>query len=180
MLLIFGISWTAMTFAQSYASNFATLLIPRILMEIFWAASGPISFSLIADIFSQKYRARAVSIYNIGIYLGISLSSLSTLVVLGIGWRNTYRIVSGLSLIITIITFLVHEPKRGRYNLEYDRYSVIEDKISSFRKFIDDIKEILFNSTFLLILSAMTLRYFGAYWLGFWSARYYNAVSFAT
>ena len=44
------------------------------------------------------------------------MSSLSLVIEKQIGWRNTFRMVAGLSYLATLVIVLIKEPQRGRFN----------------------------------------------------------------
>jgi predicted MFS family arabinose efflux permease len=46
-----------------------------------------------ADYFHPKVRTKATSIYSLGIYLGGALSSITGLMISGVGWRTSFLIV---------------------------------------------------------------------------------------
>ncbi len=115
-LFIFSLLWSTMTMLMSFAQAYWMLLVPRLLQSFFLSACFPIIFSLISDSFHPKFRARASSIYTLGLYLGVGMSSLSIVIEKQIGWRNTFRMVAGLSYLATLIILLVSEPVRGRFN----------------------------------------------------------------
>ena len=105
-----------MTLLQSFTVAYWQILIPRIIQNFALSACFPICFSLITDGFHPKYRGRAASIYTLGLYLGVALSSLSLNICKFIGWRNTYRLVGGLSLLSCLFILLLKEPERGRFD----------------------------------------------------------------
>jgi len=115
-LFMFSFLWSGATLASSFATDFTTILLPRIFTEICLAACFPLCFSLISDSFPPKFRARASSIYTLGLYFGVGMSSLSLIIVLEIGWRHTYQIIAGLSALSSLQVLTLKEPIRGRYD----------------------------------------------------------------
>lgn len=60
-------------------------------------------------------RTTANSLLNTAHYIGAGLISLSVLVIQKYGWRNCYRLVGGMGIVLSALTFfLVKEPERGR------------------------------------------------------------------
>jgi MFS family permease len=53
---------------------------------LFEAVFNPSAYSVIADLFPPADRGTANSIFNMGIYFGGALSSLSALMILEFGW----------------------------------------------------------------------------------------------
>ncbi|AXB78815.1 MFS transporter [Novosphingobium sp. P6W] len=68
------VGWSLMTSASGFASTFAALAIARVGVGIGEASTSPAAYSLITDIFPQRRRATALSIYTSGLYIGLGLS----------------------------------------------------------------------------------------------------------
>ena len=92
------------------------MLTLRIIQNFALSACFPICYTLITDGFHPKYRARAASIFTVGMYVGVAFSSLSLNICKYVGWRNKYRLVGGLSLLTCFIVLLLKEPERGRFD----------------------------------------------------------------
>ena len=107
--------WSVMTALCGLAVGFFTLLLARIGTAVGEAGGSPPSHSLIADYFPTKERATALSIYALGVPIGVSLGSLlggwgSDLV----GWRMTFIWAGVPGIIIGILVLLtMREPARG-------------------------------------------------------------------
>ena len=114
------------------------------------------AFSMISDYFSPKYRARASSIYTLGIYLGVAMSSMTIILVNNIGWRNSYRLVAGISLLVTIAVFFMYEPKRGGFNSDAKKLQVkiLDQNQSKLSRVCSDIKHVLSSYLYITILIA--------------------------
>lgn len=70
-LIIIGmLVWVLATGASGYATGFAALFICRMLVGVGEAALSPSAYSLLADYFPPERRARAMSIYTSGVYIG--------------------------------------------------------------------------------------------------------------
>jgi MFS family permease len=65
--------WSLMTAATGTAANFPLLAVYRVGVGVGEASLGPSAYSLIFDMFPQRLRATALSIYSGGIYLGAAL-----------------------------------------------------------------------------------------------------------
>jgi predicted MFS family arabinose efflux permease len=69
---------------------------------------------LIGDLFPASRRAKALSVFMIGLPLGIALSFLgSSLLEHRFGWRFTFYIAAIPGLICALLALLIWEPKRG-------------------------------------------------------------------
>lgn len=84
----------------------------------------PLSVSLLSDFTMPAERGIAQSIYAAGVYLGVGMSSISVLFDGAVGWRNTIRIICGISWALCIPMFFVPEPIRNETN----RLAAIEVK----------------------------------------------------
>jgi predicted MFS family arabinose efflux permease len=107
--------WSGMTALSGLTQNFVQLALARVGVGVGEAAGSPPSHSLISDYFPPERRATALSIYAMGIYVGVMLGYLAG------GWLNqafdwrTAFIVVGLPGIplALLVRFTVREPPRG-------------------------------------------------------------------
>lgn len=87
----------------------------RVLHGAMNSAVSPISYSLVADYIPPERRATANSILATAIYAGISLSSLSVLLIKSSGWEWTFKFMGAAGVILGIVTALtMREPKKGQ------------------------------------------------------------------
>ncbi len=108
--------WSAMTAASGLARTALQLVCARLGVGLGESACSPSAHSLISDYFPVARRATALSIYQLGIVLGIALG----LAVGGwandlYGWRAAFMIVGvpGLLLALTV-RLTLREPRRGQ------------------------------------------------------------------
>lgn len=107
--------WSAMTAVCGLAQNFWQLAIARIGVGIGEAGSSPPSHSMIADLYPKEQRSSAMSIYALGVYLGIMIGFIvGGFVAEWWGWRAAFFVV-GLPgvLIALLVRFTMIEPPRG-------------------------------------------------------------------
>lgn len=70
-----------------------------------------------ADYFHPKFRTTATSIYSFGIYIGGALSSLTGILITGVGWRWSFGIIGLIGITAGITAFLfIREPKRNKFD----------------------------------------------------------------
>lgn len=107
--------WSAMTALSGFAGNFIQLLLARIGVGIGEAGGSPPAHSMISDYFPKEKRATALSIYSMGIYIGILFGYL-----FGgwldeyFGWRTALMVVGLPGILYAIVFFFsVKEPQRG-------------------------------------------------------------------
>ena len=111
-MLLGGVS----QFVSGTFNSFPLLCGMRVLHGSVNAATNPLSYSLIADYVPPNRRATANAIISSSIYTGVSMSSLSILLIKTKGWRWIYRISGAVGIALGILfMLLVKEPKRGRY-----------------------------------------------------------------
>lgn len=106
--------WSAMTALSGLANRFAVLLALRMGVGIGEAAGTPPAHSMISDYFPPERRARALSVYAMGLYLGIMFGYLMAgWIGQFFGWRVTLIAVGlpGLAL-AALIAATVKEPAR--------------------------------------------------------------------
>jgi MFS family permease len=70
-----------------------------------------------ADYFHPKVRTKATSIYSLGIYLGGALSSITGLMISGVGWRLSFAIIGAIGVGAGVLGFImIQEPPRGNFD----------------------------------------------------------------
>lgn len=110
--------WSLMTVISGMVANFTQMLLARIGVGIGEAGGSPPSHSLISDYFKPEKRATALSIYSVGIYIGIFLGfTIGGVLAQNYGWRTAFYSVGipGI-LLAAVVYFFVKEPIKGRYD----------------------------------------------------------------
>ena len=107
--------WSAMTAVSGLTQNYLQLLLARVGVGVGEAGGSPPAHSMISDIFDRKHRATALSIYSVGIYIGILGGFLlGGWVAEFFGWRLAFFVVGVPGVLLAILLRLtVHEPPRG-------------------------------------------------------------------
>lgn len=111
-------TWSLMTAVSGLAQNYSQLLLARIGVGIGESGCSPPAHSMISDIYPAEKRGTALSIYSMGINIGVLFGFL-----LG-GWINEYYgwrialIVVGVPgiLIAILIQTTIKEPIRGLHD----------------------------------------------------------------
>lgn len=106
--------WSLLTAASGVARNFNELFVVRLGVGSGEAVCAPASASLIGDLFPASRRAKALSVFMIGLPLGIALSFLgSSLLEHRFGWRFTFYVAALPGVICAVLVLLIWEPVRG-------------------------------------------------------------------
>jgi MFS family permease len=114
--------------ACGLASSFAGLFIARVFVGVGEATLSPAAFSMIADSFPKERRARAISVYSMGVFWGSGLaltlggaaiaatSRYNSFVVPVLGelqsWQAAFIIVGLPGLLVAALLLAVREPQR--------------------------------------------------------------------
>jgi MFS family permease len=106
--------WSLLTAASGLARNYTQLFLMRLGVGVGEAACAPAGNSLIGDMFPASKRAKAISIFMMGLPIGIALSYyVSGTVAHAYGWRAAFFVAGIPGLICTLAVLFMREPKRG-------------------------------------------------------------------
>lgn len=107
--------WSAMTAVCGLAQNFWQLLAARIGVGIGEAGCSPPAHSLISDYFAPESRATALSIYSLGIPIGVMVGFLvGGWIEEYFGWRVAFLVVGLPGILMAILVRMtIKEPPRG-------------------------------------------------------------------
>lgn len=120
--------WCVMTAACGLARNYGQLFLFRLGVGVGEGSLGPAALSLISDYFPKRTRVRAISVYNMGILLGIGLAMVVGgqvityvsnapplhLPVVGelFAWQTVFIIVGLPGLLMAALMMTIREPVR--------------------------------------------------------------------
>ena len=106
--------WSLMTVASGFARNFWQLFVFRLGVGVGEASCAPAATSLIGDLFPANRRARALSIFMLGLPIGIALSfAVSGTIARSYGWRPAFYVAGIPGLLCAFAVLFVREPPRG-------------------------------------------------------------------
>ena len=142
-ILSFGVFfWSLFTALSSVTTSFWQIFALRIGVGIGEASCAPAANSMIGDYFPSEKRAKAISIFMLGLPVGLALSfAISGSVAQKYGWRMAFLVAGLPGLICVILALFIKEPKR-----DLQEITETQAKQSSF-------------STYKLLLSSPTMRW---------------------
>jgi MFS family permease len=106
--------WSLMTVGSGFAWGFWSLFVLRLGVGVGEASCAPAANSLIGDLFPPDRRARALSIFMLGLPFGLALSFLvSGTVAERLGWREAFFVAGLPGLVLAGAALFITEPARG-------------------------------------------------------------------
>lgn len=125
-LLSLGVAfWSLFTAASGIAWSYASLFAARIGVGVGEASCSPTANSMIGDLFPPNQRARAISIFMLGLPVGIFLSYwLTGMIVEGVtplvgplnAWKMPFFIATIPGLLLALVALRLPEPVRGAHD----------------------------------------------------------------
>jgi MFS family permease len=107
--------WSLLTALSGATWNYASMFAARLGVGVGEASCAPAANSLVGDLFPPHQRARALSIFMLGLPLGIFFSNwLSGAVVQSRGWRAAFFVACLPGLLCGLLTLFIKEPVRGQ------------------------------------------------------------------
>src|SRR5437867_3261121 len=106
--------WSVLTAVSGLAQNSWQLFVARLGVGVGEASCAPAANSLIGDLYPPKQRARALSIFMLGLPIGMFLSFLiSGFVAHAYGWRAAFYVACVPGLLFAALALWMPEPERG-------------------------------------------------------------------
>lgn len=106
--------WSALTAGSGIAQNFAQMFAMRLGVGVGEATCAPAANSLIGDLYPSDKRAKALSVFMMGLPIGIALSFLvSGFIAKDYGWRAAFYVAGIPGVLCAIGAYFIKEPIRG-------------------------------------------------------------------
>lgn len=106
--------WSLLTAASGLAANFRQLFVIRLGVGVGEATCAPAATSLIGDLVPSSGRGKAMSVFMLGLPVGIALSfAVSGIIAHEYGWRRAFFIAGLPGLLCALATLWIAEPARG-------------------------------------------------------------------
>lgn len=106
--------WSLMTAASGLAKSFWQIFAMRLGVGIGEATCAPAASSLIGDYFPSEKRGKAMSVFMLGLPVGLALSfAVSGAVAKEYGWRMAFLVAGLPGLLCVLAVLFIKEPVRG-------------------------------------------------------------------
>jgi predicted MFS family arabinose efflux permease len=106
--------WSLLTAVSGLAGGFWSLFLARLGVGVGEASCAPTANSLLGDLFPRERRARAISLFMLGLPLGLGLSFIvSGLVSDRWGWRAAFYVAAVPGFVLGLLSLAIAEPPRG-------------------------------------------------------------------
>lgn len=106
--------WSLMTALSGVARGYWELFVMRLGVGVGEAVCAPAGTSLIGDLYPAEKRSRALSIFMLGLPVGIALSyALSGTIAKAYGWRAAFLVAGIPGLFCALAALSMREPPRG-------------------------------------------------------------------
>jgi predicted MFS family arabinose efflux permease len=114
--------WSAMTMLCGAVQGFGQLLLARIGVGIGEAGCTPAAQSLICDVFPPAKRPFALSVFTLGVPLGLLIGAAGGgWIAQHLGWRFAFLIVGFPGVLLALVTWAtIPEPVRGGFDEDVD------------------------------------------------------------
>lgn len=169
--------WSLMTVLCGLADSFAMLFFARVGVGIGEAALSPAAYSMISDYFPKRKLGTAMSIYNLGVYLGSGLSILIGAALRSMigqeniqlpffgeifSWQVIFFYIGLPGLLIVLLLQTVKEPKRKE--LDSDKESAVKASVSEIITYFKANKRTFLSLNFGIAFMSLA-SYAGMYWV---------------
>ncbi len=142
-LVVWGVAfWSLMTACCGLAKNFTQLALARIGVGVGEATLSPAAYSMAGDSFPEHQLGRALSVYVIGLPLGVGLALIIGSIVIKLvathpefalpiigtvkSWQACFIIVGLPGLLLALLLLTVREPQRRKPVPRSDRSALAE------------------------------------------------------
>lgn len=114
ILAVGVVIWSIFTGLSGLAANFAMLFVFRLGVGVGEASCAPAANSLLGDLFPAEQRSRAISIFMLGLPLGLGASYvISGIIAKELGWREALYVAAVPGFALGILALGLPEPERG-------------------------------------------------------------------
>lgn len=114
-ILSLGVAvWSVLTAASGFAWSYTSMFVARLGVGIGEASCAPAANSLIGDLFPAAQRSMAISVFMLGLPIGIFFSGIiSGNIAFAYGWRAAFFVACIPGILLAIVAPFMREPHRG-------------------------------------------------------------------
>ena len=143
-LIAFGLGlWSILTVFSGAAKGFLSLAIPRMFIGVGESTLTPAALSLLGDRFPARWQGLVVSIYGMGVSIGLGLSLFIVAYLEPIfGWRGCFYLLGSIGVVMAIGMLFIKETPR-KHPIKNNN-SILHDL--SVTKVYRDLKTLLVSS----------------------------------
>ena len=106
--------WSLMTALSGVTRTFGHLVVTRLGVGVGEATCSPAATSLLGDLYPTHRRARAMSVFMLGLPIGLGLSAgVGGWLAQTYGWRMTFFVAGAPGLLCALAALAIREPARG-------------------------------------------------------------------
>ena len=140
-LIAFGLGlWSVLTVFSGAAKGFLSLAIPRMFIGVGESTLTPAALSLLGDRFPARWQGLVVSIYGMGVSIGLGLSLFIVAYLEPIfGWRGCFYLLGSIGVMMAVGMLFIKETPRKQPII--NNTSILHDL--SFTKVYRDLKVLL-------------------------------------
>jgi len=162
-ILAIGVAvWSLLTAGSGIAWSFWALYVLRLGVGVGEASCAPTSSSLIGDLFPPERRARAMSLFMLGLPVGLALSNIvSGRIAKFWGWREAFFVAGLPGLLLAVAVLFIPEPRRGAADVHLG-----DAGRANTLTFWAGLRRVLALPTMWLIIASGALHNFNMYALG--------------
>ena len=107
-------AWSVFTALSGVARGYWSLFVVRLGVGVGEASCAPAATSLIGDLVPPQRRSKALSIFMLGLPVGLALSlGVSSIVAARWGWRSAFYLAALPGVLCAIAALRIQEPPRG-------------------------------------------------------------------
>ncbi len=114
-ILSIGVAvWSLLTAVSGMTWSYSSMFVTRLGVGVGEASCAPAANSLVGDLFPARQRGRALSIFMLGLPIGIFLSNaISGALTAKFGWRYAFYVACVPGLLCAVAALMIREPARG-------------------------------------------------------------------
>ncbi|MFO0846104.1 MAG: MFS transporter [Gemmataceae bacterium] len=165
-LLAIGVAvWSFFTLASGFATGFWSLFVYRLGVGVGEASCAPTASSLIGDLVPPDRRARAMSLFMVGLPAGLALSFVVSAMIAQRtnSWEAAFFVAGAPGLLLAVLALFIADPPRGGAHQQ-----------AGGLPFLAVVRRVLSFPTMWWIIASGALHNFNMYALGSFIASFFK------